>query len=287
MTIDQWRHKGQFIEIDGHSIFYLDINSGTKDTIAILHGYPSCSFDYHKIFRYLNNYRIVIHDQLGFGLSDKPLDNEYLLSYQAEIVCKLWEKLEIPEIHLVAHDYGTSVATALLSRDQEKGISVNIKTLTLCNGSMLIDMANLRLIQRLLKNKWLGAFVANLASYRTFKRNMRNIVAKSSSFSEEELELLWKLLLHNNGRKVLPKITKYIDQRYWNYEKWIGALEKTKLKTLILWGDKDPVAIYEMAIILHEKIQNAQLCRLTGTGHYPMIEQAHDWSEAIIKHIEN
>ena len=49
------------------------------------------------------------------------------------------------------HDYGTSVATELIARHNEGLIDYEICSVTLCNGSMLIDMAKLRVIQRLLK----------------------------------------------------------------------------------------------------------------------------------------
>ncbi|NNK90742.1 MAG: alpha/beta hydrolase [Saprospiraceae bacterium] len=287
MIINEWRSKGKVLNIDGHQIFYIDVNAEKEDTICFLHGYPSCSFDYYKVFKYFKEYRLIIHDHLGFGLSDKPIGNEYLLDYQAELSLGLWEALGLKNIHLVAHNYGTSIATALLYRKQGAGLSANIESLILCNGSMLIDMAQLRPIQRLLKNRWTGAVVASLASFRTFKRNMRNIVSDPNSFSIEDLTLLWKLLLHNNGRKVLPAITRYIDQRYQNYGKWIGALDKTEIPTLILWGDKDPVAVYEMANALKQKINNAKLDTLPGIGHYPMIEDSGNWSRSIINFIKS
>lgn len=103
-------------------------------------------------------------DHLGFGFSDKPKNYDYLLTSQADIVVKLCQHLGIGEVQLMAHDYGTSVATELIARQNEGALKVKLLSCTLCNGSMLINMAKLRPIQRLLKHKWIGPVVAQLAT---------------------------------------------------------------------------------------------------------------------------
>jgi len=286
MDIVTWRANGRFIEIDGHSIFCIDHNSEAEEVICILHGYPSCSFDYHKVISRFPEHRIIVHDHLGFGLSDKPVNNQYLLADQASIATKLWQELEIADMHLVAHDYGTSVATELIARDNAGELPFTINSLCLCNGSMLIDMAKLRFIQRLLKNPITGKLVAKFAMERTFVRNMRNIWYNQELFDEQEMKELWQLLLHNEGRKTLSKITRYINQRYDNYDRWIGALKETKLPSLILWAENDPVAVIDMARVLDEYIKNAQIHTLPETGHYPMLERPEEWSRALLEFVK-
>ncbi len=169
MTNDQhksgildWESKGRYALIEGHKIFYLEYNLHKEKTICILHGYPTCSYDYYKCEPYLSNYRVVIHDHLGFGLSDKPQKYSYNLEDQATIAIKLWKKLGIEKMHLIAHDYGTSIATEILALDNEHRLEIDIQSLVLSNGSMLIDMAKLRFIQKLLKNNISGPLVAKL-----------------------------------------------------------------------------------------------------------------------------
>ena len=51
---------------------------------------------------------------------------------------ELWRQLGLKEIHLVAHDYGTTIANEIIVRKQMGYEPVKIKSLTLSNGSMHI-----------------------------------------------------------------------------------------------------------------------------------------------------
>ena len=82
MNSRDWKAKGKYLQINGHSVFVIDESTdglnkskNTKETLVILHGYPTSSFDYYKVLPALKEkYRVIIHDHIGFGFSDKPLD---------------------------------------------------------------------------------------------------------------------------------------------------------------------------------------------------------------------
>ena len=125
-----WQNKGEIISVNNRNIFVIDtinINLNTienqKKTLVILHGYPTSSFDYYKVLPELSkHYRVVIHDHLGFGFSDKPLKYSYSLIEQADIALQLWKQLSLTNVTLLAHDYGTSIATEILARQNKKQI---------------------------------------------------------------------------------------------------------------------------------------------------------------------
>ena len=48
MNIEQWKQKGNYIDIYGKSVFHIH-HKTEKPTIAFLHGYPSASFDYYNV----------------------------------------------------------------------------------------------------------------------------------------------------------------------------------------------------------------------------------------------
>ena len=280
-SIDSWKSKGQYFDYQGHRIWYIDINNHCEKVLCILHGYPTCSYDYKHLLGRFEGWRVIVHDHLGFGLSDKPTESTYLLSEQADIALTLYENLGVKSFVLFAHDYGTSIATEILARDNSNIINSDLEKIILCNGSMLIDLSQLRPIQKMLKNKFIGPIVARLATRNTFIRNMHNIWCDSSDLNNDDLKILWQLLVSNGGRKVLPKITRYIDQRYEYYDKWIGALKETQKKVLILWAENDPVAVIEMANVLEKYIPNSQKVTIPDTGHYPMIENPNAFVQAI------
>lgn len=286
--IKSWKSQGHYFNFEGNEIFYIDAGDRSNEVILILHGYPSCSYDYKEILPVLTqNYRVVIVDFLGFGLSDKPLDNEYLLTTQADVVEACCKELKIIDFHLVAHDYGTSVATELIYRDNNSLLKVHLNTVTLCNGSMLIDMSQLRPIQKLLKHPLTGPIIAWLSNKNTFHKNMKNIWHDPFKYDQENMQPIWDMLTINGGKKVLPKITRYINQRYQNYARWIGALHKTKLPIHILWAAEDPVAVVAMANKLEGIIPNSTKTIIEKCGHYPMIEKSTNWCDLLLNWIKN
>jgi pimeloyl-ACP methyl ester carboxylesterase len=285
-----WQNKGEIISVNNRNIFVIDtinINLNTienqKKTLVILHGYPTSSFDYYKVLPELSkHYRVIIHDHLGFGFSDKPLKYSYSLIEQADIALQLWKQLSLTNVTLLAHDYGTSIATEILARQNKKQINLQIDELILCNGSMHIELSKLRTIQKLLKNKITGKWVAKLTNYTIFKKNMRNVYFDKTKATEAELKEMWLQLEQNNGRKIIHFLSNYINERYYFWHRWIGALKETNIKTKIIWAKNDPVAVAAIADLLATEIANNNLYWIKNCGHFPMLEKPEEWIEKIL-----
>ncbi len=285
-AIQKWKQSSKYYKCQ-HKIFYQDINPEALDTILILHGYPTCSFDYFHVIDQLSvNHRLIIPDFLGFGLSEKPPGHSYLLTEQAKIISNLIESLNIQSLHIVAHDYGTSVCTEIVALDLESKLPFAVRHITLCNGSMLIHMSQLRTIQKLLKNKFTGPIIALLSNEKTFHRNMKNIWKDPSKYDRNHMQIHWEMLISDNGKSRLPAITRYINQRYENYDRWIGALKSTGLPIHILWAENDPVAVIDMAYELENIIPKNYLTTIPNCGHYPMIELPETWAHHVLSQLE-
>ncbi len=284
MKAEQWKNSGSIQSVNGFEHFVYDSGSD-KPVLVVLHGYPTCTYDYHKALPYLESqFRVVMHDHLGFGFSAKPRNYSYSLMEQTDQALMLWQQLGIKEATVLAHDYGTSVATELLARKQRfDQFAVEIKQLILCNGSMHVEMAQLRLIQKLLLNKLTGPWVARLSNRRTLARNLKNIYHNPDLISDEELDALWEMMNHAGGKNVLHKTTQYIKQRYTYWHRWIGALQNTTLPVKIVWAKNDPVAVQAMAQVLAAEINNSDLIELDNLGHFPMLEDPEVWSKAILQ----
>lgn len=291
MTVNDWKSKGEFITVNDRKLFVIDTSSffSSEDkipteTMVILHGYPTSSYDYYKVLPELSkHYRVIIHDHLGFGFSEKPLDYSYSLLDQADLALQLWQQLGVKKVHLLAHDYGTSVATEIIARNNNNELTIEIENLTLCNGSMHIELSQLRTIQKLLKNKWLGKYVAKLTTYAIFSKNLRNVYFDKTKVSNNELKDMWMQLEYNEGRKVIHKLSQYINERYTYWNRWIGALKETNLQTNIVWAKNDPVAVPAIARLIATEISNNKLFWIENTGHFPMLENPDEWLNCILK----
>lgn len=286
MTFQEWHSKGQYYKVLGHQVFVID--QGQSDqTLVILHGFPTCSYDFWKILPLLSNhFRVIIHDHLGFGLSDKPKDYDYSLVNQTDIALGVWKALGIKSAHILAHDYGTSIATELIARRNEGDEPVKLLSATIGNGSMLIHMAKLRLIQKLLRNKIFGYAVAQFTNRRIFNYNMKKLWADIEKVNINDFDVLWKMLEFKNAFAIFHKVSRYTHERAERWDRWIGGLEKTDLFINLLWADKDPVAVIEMANTLQEKIPHNDLKVLNDIGHYPMLEAPKLYGQSVIKMIK-
>jgi pimeloyl-ACP methyl ester carboxylesterase len=118
---------------------------------------------------------------------------------------------------------------------------------------------------------------------------MKQLWGDRSTIAGEELQLLWDLLLYNDGRAVLPAITQYLPERKQFWHRWIGALQTTDCPIHLLWATEDPVAVVQMAHTLHKEISHSQLRLLPGLGHYPMLEAPETWTMALLSllHLTN
>ena len=286
MNIEGWKSKGKYTKVYGNNIFTIHLQT-SKPTIAFLHGYPSASYDYYKVLPFLDNdFSYVIHDHLGFGLSDKPTNYSYSLIEQAEMAIELWKQLGLKEIHLVSHDYGTTIANEIIVRKLQGFEPVKIKSVTFCNGSLHIELAHLKFVQKLLKHPYFGKYMVALMNKRTFIKTMKDIWYDKTLFDVNEMNELWNLVMMNSGKAVLHKISQYNNERVKYWHRWIPALTQLDIPTHILWALQDPIAVPAIAEQLHKEIPNAVYTKMDNCGHYPMLAKPEEWSKKIIDFIK-
>lgn len=284
-AIEAWRARGREVEVFGRRVFVVDQGAGDGVPVAVLHGYPGSSADFGKVLRLMGQgRRVVVHDHLGFGLSEKPADWSYSLVDQAEVALSLWRALGIEELHLVAHDYGTSVATEIMARAVRGLCPLRLRSVTLSNGSVHIELAKPLLAQKLLRNGTLGPVLAKLSTEGYFRRNIARTVA--TPLSDEELSLMWALLIHDDGRARLPAISQYLRERVWLWHRWIGSLPAVNLPVHVLWGRLDPIALAQVAQTLASEIPGAKLTWLDDVAHWPMLEAPERWAGALVAFLD-
>lgn len=95
---------------DGIRGHYLDEgNSGSEDVFLCLHGEPTWSYLYRKMIPVFttHGFRSVAPDLIGFGKSDKPIDEEvYTFDFHRNYLLRFIEYLDLRNITLVCQDWG-------------------------------------------------------------------------------------------------------------------------------------------------------------------------------------
>jgi pimeloyl-ACP methyl ester carboxylesterase len=267
-AVEAWRTRGRTVQARNMGVFVVDEGEGGTP-ILMLHGFPTSSYDWKAVWPRLKRRRVTL-DFPGFGFSDKPADFSYSLMEQADIVEMVARELGLERVHLWAHDMGTSVATELLARRAAKLLHFEIDRLILMNGSVHAEMAHLTPAQKLLRRPIVGPLFARAVNLRTYKLQLKRILARPVAV--EELEDQFALIKHKQGHLRMPAIIGYYDERIRFRRRWIGALEAFDGPALILWGERDPVAVMAIAEQLARETPNARLVRMGDVGHYPQLE---------------
>lgn len=95
---------------EGLRVHYLD--EGPRDavvTFLCLHGQPAWSYLYRKMIPVFAaaGHRVIAPDLLGFGRSDKPVDDAvYTFAFHRGMLCALIEALDLQNVVLVCQDWG-------------------------------------------------------------------------------------------------------------------------------------------------------------------------------------
>jgi pimeloyl-ACP methyl ester carboxylesterase len=269
----QWQSRGKLEAVLGHSIFVLDEGDSSLPTIVLLHGFPTSSWDWQPIWSELaKNYRLIALDMLGFGFSDKPNSRTYTIHGQADIVEALVKTKGLTNFHVLAHDYGDTVAQELLARQLEGAGSGTWLSCCLLNGGLFPETHRALLTQKLLLSP-LGKFLNRLTGYSKFSKNFSSVFGPQSKPLEQDLENFWWLINVNNGKHIFHNLITYMRDRIEHRERWVSALQKSTIPLAVINGSVDPVSGAHMVARykeLHCRLD--YLAQLSVIGHYPQVE---------------
>ena len=118
-----FRYESHYADVLGSRIHYVDDGSG--DPILLLHGTPTWSYLWRNVIPHLSPIaRCIAPDLIGMGRSDKP-DIEYRFSDHVRYVEGFIEKLQLRNITLVMHDWGSGLGFhyAMRHEDNVKGLA--------------------------------------------------------------------------------------------------------------------------------------------------------------------
>ena len=285
MTLSEWKAQGHYFSYKHLQIFVNE--SGKGEVLLLIHGFPTASWDWQKMWSHLaKNYRVIAADFLGFGFSDKPRNYPYSILDQADVLESLMREKGVEKVHIISHDYGDTVAQELLVRFQsrkeggEKGLS--IQSLCLLNGGLFPEVHRPLLVQKILMSP-LGAIVGRLFNRKKLGKNFKGIFGANTQPTEAELDDFWTLVSGNGGRYVFHLLIRYMAERVQYRERWVGALQKATIPLCFINGVADPISGQHMADRYRELIPNPVVIELKGIGHFPLIEA----SEAVLQHFKD
>ncbi|MCB1305307.1 MAG: alpha/beta fold hydrolase [Leptospiraceae bacterium] len=292
-TINSWKSAGQFFEYRRQKIFCIEEGSGPP--LVLIHGFPTSSYDWSYVWDTLKtNYRLLACDLIGFGFSDKPLDYAYGIADQADIVEAMLVAKGIHSCHILAHDYGDTVAQEMLARQRErmhgslqparesasgseKGgahksrDALRYESVCFLNGGLFPEVHRPRFLQKLLISP-LGSVVTRLINEKTFRKSFSEVFGKDTRPSDGELRAFWDLVQYNRGTRIYHKLIRYMKERRIHRQRWITPLLEPDQPIRIINGSVDPVSGHHMVERYVALVPQPDVVSLSTIGHYPQTE---------------
>jgi haloalkane dehalogenase len=118
------------------------VDTGPLDaprTFLCLHGEPTWSFLYRKMIPVFTaaGHRVVAPDLLGFGRSDKPVDDAvYTFAFHRDHLLALLERLDLHRVTLVCQDWGGLLGLTLPMEMADRFDGLVVMNTTLATGDV-------------------------------------------------------------------------------------------------------------------------------------------------------
>ncbi len=275
---DLYPFVGSYLHMDGIGMHYLD--EGKGDPVVMLHGNPTWSFYYRNLVLGLRQqYRTIVPDHVGCGMSDKPDDRyyEYSLERRVRDLEALVDHLRLPErMTLVMHDWGGMIGMGYAVRHPEriaKLVLLNTAafhlpktkklppSLWLCRNTPLDDF----LIRR---TGLFSRLVTRWCCSRPMAHQVRDAYLYPHNSSEKRLGHL----------RFVQDIPLRQDHRSYalvsEVESRLNLFRETP--TLILWGEKDFVFDHHFLEEWQKKLPAAEVHRFPQAGHLVLEDAGED-----------
>ena len=281
-----WRAGGAYLQYGPHRIFFRRGGfdpTGNKPTLLALHGFPTSSYDFHRVWPALTaRFDVIAVDLLGLGFSDKPKRHRYSTFEQANIVESLMRTLGVREAHLLAHDYGGTVAQELLARAGDRrrcepgGSSprtgIIYPSAVFLNGGLFIDQENLNCGHRLFRSP-AGDLLEPLVCRPLFEKiSEEELIGPAAERCAIDLGEFWAILKSGGGKFVLHDVIQYLKERDRYEARWSGALAAAPGPLAFIYGPADKISGDAIARQFRRVAPSVHIVPLPGLSHYPHME---------------
>ncbi len=274
-ALTAWRDAGEFQTLLGHRLYTRHEGDMNAPVLVLLHGFPTASFDWQPLWPALRaRFRVITLDFLGFGFSAKPRAHDYSFFEQADLVEALVARLGVARYHVLAHDYGVTVAEELLARAIERSSSTPDSgplSVAMLNGGIFPEAQRPRLIQKLLASP-VGFLVAGLMREARFRRSFAAIFGPDTPASPALLDDCWALVSHDEGHRIAHRLGRYLRERKRWRDRWVGALRDWPGPKHLIDGTADTISGASIVARWREVIGAESVTELPRIGHYPQCE---------------
>ncbi|WP_368504360.1 alpha/beta fold hydrolase [Alkalihalophilus sp. As8PL] len=255
--------------------------------VILLHGFPEYWYGWRHQIEALGQagYRVVVPDQRGYNLSEKPkLVEEYKLDTLRDDIIGLIESLGYKKAMIVGHDWGGVIAWHLASSKPDY-----VDKLIILNSPHPAEFNRKRIYfpKQWMKSLYILFFQAPLLPEKFLQANEFNLMKKSlvktsfeGAFSKKDLDE------YSHAWSRPTALTSMLNW-YRAIKRGTFAQVNTSLINVpvrVLWGYKDSFLSLKLAKQSVKRCTKAELILVEGT-HWVHHEKPHIINELMIKYL--
>ncbi len=253
---------------DGVKIHFKQM--GTGRPVIFLHGFGTSLDTWRFVVETLEDeYRLVLVDLKGHGLSDRPRDEMYAAQDHARVVQGLIDYLGLDNVMIVGHSFGSVVGLAAALHAQRDGSSGVIAALVLIAGS--VDAENVPFVLRLLRTPILGWLSLKLtsASFRT-RLMLKHAYYEDSKVTDSLVELYARYQSIPGTDYALIKTAEQLVPVDISQSK--RDVSRLEIPVMNIWGERDGIIPRAAAESICQLVPRCELVTIEGIGHIPQEE---------------
>ena len=277
--------NSKFIDIKGSKMHYID--EGEGDPVLFLHGNPTSSYLWRNIIPYVQPIgRCIAPDLIGMGKSDKP-DIGYTYKEHYDYLEKFIEKLELKNITLVLHDWGSGLGFhyANMNRNNIKGIAfmeAMVKPLSFKG----MPSFSLQVAFRMIRTPFVGWLMISVANMFVKKLLPDMIVRKLSKKEIDYYEMPFPTVASRKPVRVWPKEIPFDGKPKYSYDniKAYGEwLKQTNIPKIFFYAHPGAIILEETVEYIKSNFSNMKSVDIGEGVHFIQEDNPHLIGEEIAK----
>jgi pimeloyl-ACP methyl ester carboxylesterase len=246
-------------------------DKGSGKPVLLLHGFGASSYTWRHVEPALiaSGHRVLTVDLKGFGLSDKPLDENYSIFDQAALITQFITQLKLKDLTVVGHSLGGGV-TLVLALEKDKKKRKRITKIVLIDS--VAYSQNIPIAFSILRTPVLGKISSSLVPLDVQARiALRLAYYDNSKFDSRDVKQYADPLkdkgsrnaMIQTARKIMPENLPELSNRY----------KTIQIPALIIWCDHDKVIKPNIGLRLHNDLPNSIFRVVRKCGHLPQEEK--------------
>jgi len=250
------------IEIDGNTIRYIE-EGNSKENLLLIHGLGASAERWeHVIPQFAKNYRVLVPDLIGFGLSDKPLV-DYTTDYLSDFIRKFLKKLNINSVSIIGSSLGGQIGAEFTYQNNSM-----VEKLVLISPSGIMKHST----------PALDAYVmAALYPSDSSASNAFQIMSGSKNIDKKTIKgFVQRMKLPNAKMAFMSTLLGLKDAEIIS-EKLVSITSPT----LIIWGENDPIIPIKYAQSFVSEIDDCRFVKMENCGHTPYVESPDEFYKIV------